>query len=283
MKLMTFGLAMLAGSLYGCAQGPDSEIDRSEDGASATSVKLASFKLSNGNVLTMTELTSDGEIIVGETTPAGGGERFVVDDFPGASPLELFARLAPAGAAVPERIVASATAEDRAAWMGGRQISREAGVATFRLNIEKLGWQPVANAVPGQGSCDPSTGYQYFEDHHCYQMGPYGYGSTVEHCNNGKSFSYWQQSEDAMRHTYTRTAACDGTGRIRHSRIDGGDWLTVLDEPIEANTVATWVSYRKDGLKKDRRARSEPIDPLDTNAYVRQWSKFFDQVVDNAP
>jgi hypothetical protein len=56
--------------------------------------------MSNNNRLSMTGL-ADGEIVLIETTPAGSGERFVVDDFPGASPLELFVRLTPEGTAVP--------------------------------------------------------------------------------------------------------------------------------------------------------------------------------------
>lgn len=281
MRKTTFGLAMIASALYGCAQDDEQpQIDEASESGEAE--KLASFKLSNGNSLSMTEL-ADGEIAVMETTPAGSGERFVVDDFPGASPLELFTRLTPEGTAVPEGIAASATAEERAAWMSQRQVAGGGAAQTFRLDVADLGWQPIANAVPGQGSCNPDTGAAYFEDHHCGQAGPYGYGVTAEACDNGKAFNYWQRTADSMRHTYTRTAACDGTGWIRHWRLDSGDWHKVLDEPIEPNTVATYYSYRKSGLKQDRRARSEPLDPFDTNAYVRQWVKFYDQVVSNAP
>ena len=280
MRLMTVCLATFASALYGCAQNSETL----EDNTTGESEKLASFKMSNGNVLTMTELSGDGEIVVMETTPAGGGERFVVDDFPGASPLELFTRLTPEGTKVPAGIASSATAEERAAWMSQRQIAGETGAPAFRLDVAaKLGWQPIANADPGLGSCNPDTGAAYFEDNHCDQWGPYGYGAGAEACDNGKAFNYWQRTAGDMRHTYTRTAACDGTGWIRHWRLDSGDWHNVLDEAIEPNTVATYYSYRKGGLKQDRRARSEPFDPFDTNAYVRQWVKFFDQVVSNAP
>lgn len=283
MRRTTFGLAMIASALYGCAQDAEHpQIDEASERGDAE--KLASFKLSNGNRLSLTGL-ADGEIVVMETTPAGSGERFVVDDFPGASPLELFTRLTPEGTAVPEGIAASATAEERAAWMSQRQIADSGAGApqTFRFDVADLGWQPIASAAPGQGSCDPTTGATYFEDHHCYQSGPYGYGVSAEACDNGKAFNYWQRTATNMRYTYTRTAACDGTGWIRHWRLDSGDWYSVLDEAIEANTVATYYSYRKSGLKQDRRARSEPLDPFDTDAYVRQWVQFYDQVVSNAP
>lgn len=279
MRSTTLALMTLASALHGCAQ----DTDQLEDSTPAASEKLATFKMSNGNALSMTAL-DDGEIVVMETTPAGAGERFVVDDFPGASPLELFTRLTPEGTGVPAGIAASATDAERAAWMSQRQIARPAGGArTFRLDVADLGWQPIANADPGLGSCNPDTGAAYFEDNHCNQLGPYGYGAGAEYCDNGKAFNYWQRTDTDMRHTYTRTAACDGTGWIRHWRLDSGDWHNVLDEAIEPNTVATYYSYRKGGLKQDRRARSEPLDPFDTNAYVRQWVRFFDQVVSNAP
>jgi len=279
MRPTMFGVAMIATALYGCAQDA-AQID--EESESGQAEKLASFKVSNGNRLSMTGL-ADGEIVLMETTPAGSGERFVVDDFPGASPLELFVRLTPEGTAVPEGIAASATAEERAAWMSQRQVAGGGAAPGFYLDVAELSWQPIANADPGQGSCDPDTGAAYFEDHHCGQAGPYGYGVTVEACDSGKAFNWWQRSVDSMRHTYTRTAACDGTGRIRHSRYYSGDWHTVLDEAIEPNTVATYYSYHQGVLKHDRRARSEPLDPFDTDAYVRQWAKFYDQVVSNAP
>lgn len=277
MRWMTFGLMTFASALHGCAE----DAEQPEDNGVGESVKLASFKMSNGNNLTLTALTSDGEIVVMETTPAGAGERFLVDDLPGASPLELFTRLTPEGTQVPEGIAKSATDEERAAWMSQRQITRETGAQAFRIDVAELGWQPIAAA--GGGSCNSETGAQYFEDNHCGQLGPYGYGVSAEACDNGVAYNYWQRTAGDMRHTYTRTAACNGTGRIRHWRLDSGDWHNVLDEAIAPDTVATYYSYRKGGLKQDRRARSEPIDPFDTNAYVRQWVKFFDQVVSNAP
>lgn len=277
-----FGVAVFTTALFGCAQDA-TQTDEASD--AAQSETLASFEMSNGNRLSLTGLT-DGEIVVMETTPAGNGERFVVDDFPGASPLELFARLTPEGTPVPERIAASATAEDRATWMRQRPTARDASAPGFDFNFDvaDLGWaKPVASATPGLGSCNPTTGADYFEDNHCGQLGPYGYGASWQACDADKSFSYWQHSPDNMRHTYTRTAACDGTGRIRHSRYYSGDWHTVLDETIEPNTVATYYSYTTGTVKQPRRARAEPLDPYDTDAYVRLWAKFFDQVVSNAP
>ena len=277
MRLTTLGLTIITTALAGCAQD-GTQIDDTSEASEAE--KLVFFEMSNGNRLTMTGLP-DGEIILMETTPAGNNERFVVDDFPGASPLELFVRLTPEGTAVPARIAASATDEERAAWMSQRQIAN-AEAPILRLDVADLGWQPIANATPGLGSCNPDTGAAFFEDNHCGQWGPYGYGVHVDRCDDGKAFNYWQRTEDNMRHQYTRTAACDGTGRIRHSRYYNG-WDTIIDETIEPNTVAVYYSYKKSGVKHDRRARSEPWDPYDSDAYVRQWVIFFDQVVSNAP
>ena len=269
-----------ATTLLGCAETGDEPTAT----ASNTNVQLARFELSNGNRLTLTSIAPDNEIIISETAPAGEGERFLVDDYPGATPLELFARLAPAGTEVPRLLAESATDADRATWMAQRTLGTTPGAGDIYLDVADLGWQPISAAAPGSGSCDPETGYLYFEDHHCGTMGPYGYGVTEVDCDNTASFDYWQRSSsDQMRHTYTRAAACNGTGRIRHSRYSSGSWHTVLDEPIEENTVATYYSYQKSGLKHYRRARVEPIDPLDSNAYVRLWTRFFDQVVANAP
>jgi hypothetical protein len=270
------GLATIACALLGCTETGDKLVD-------TTNIQLARFELSNGNRLTLTSIAPDNEIIVSETTPAGEGERFVVDDYPGATPLELFARLTPAEIAVPPLLADSATDADRATWMAQRQIGTTPGAGEFYLDVEELGWQPVSAAAPGNGSCNSATGYLYFEDHHCDTAGGYGYGVAEEDCDNTASFSYWQRSSAAkMRHTYTRSAVCNGTGWIRHSRYSSG-WLTVLDEPIEENTVATYYSYRKSGLKQYRRSRVEPLDPFDADAYVRLWTIFQDQVVANAP
>ncbi|MEZ4403661.1 MAG: hypothetical protein R3B06_26795 [Kofleriaceae bacterium] len=275
---MELGMAILACAVVGCTDSTD-ELDVTP---TVTSAVVATFEMSNGNRLRMTSI-GDDEIVVTETTPAGAGERFVMDDFPGATPLELFARLAPADAAVPATLVDLASDADRATWMAQRTTATTPGVDPIRLDTSQLGWQAVA-ATPGLGSCDPSTGYQYFEDHHCGQAGPYGYGVTEEYCDNGKAFNYWQRSTAGdMRHTYTRTAACDGTGRIRHSRLKVSGWFTVLDELIEANTVATYYSYTTGGVAQNRRSRAEPYDPFDTDAYVRLWSKFYSQVISNAP
>jgi hypothetical protein len=277
MRRMTFGLAVLTSALHGCAE----ETEQPQGDEVAASARLATFELSNGNRLTLTELTSDGEIVVSETTPAGNGERFLIDDFPDASPLELFARLTPEGTDVPAHLVESATAEERAAWMGGRQSTREAGPARFRISVEELGWQPIAHV--GGGSCDPQTGWQYFQDNHCNTFGPYGYGVSAEACSYAMGFTGWQHtSVGDMRHTYTRTAACEGTGRIRHWRLDGDDWVNVLDEIIPPDSVAHYYSYRKTN-PTNRRTRAEPLDPFDTDAYVRLWTRFFSQVVANAP
>ena len=142
--------------------------------------------------------------------------------------------------------------------MRQRPIARDVIAPKFDFDVADLGWKPVLSATPGLGSCNPTTGADYFEDNHCGQLGPYGYGASWEACDAGKAFNYWQHSPDNMRHTYTRTAACDGTGWIRHSRYYGGSWHTVLDETIEPNTVATYYSYTTVPSNSRRRARAEP-------------------------
>jgi hypothetical protein len=278
-KNTCIGLAAMGFALQGCASGAD--MDTAEGaGAEADAVVLASFELSNGNTVTLTGLPGLGEILVNENAPAGGGEQFLIEDQPAAGPLELFARLTPAGTPVPQMIHDLASDEERATWLGKREVVAEPAAETFEVDIAELGWTPIT--ILSGGSCDPVTGQQYFEDNHCGTMGPYGYGVTETDCDSGMWLTLQRTSADTMRHTYTRIAACNGTGRIRHSRDTISGFETVLDELVPANSVASYYSYRT-GLKHYRRARFERYDPYDDDAYVRGWTRFFDQVTENAP
>lgn len=284
----TFGLiGFLAMGLagFGCADDGDVTYLQGDDPVEfetdVESVVLASFTLSNGNTIRMIGLPELDEIFVGENTAAGQGEQFFTEDQPAAGPLELFARLTPEGTPVPRMIAELASDAERVAWLGERATVGDQDMGDYFVDIADLGWAPIA--AKAGGSCDSATGYIYFEDNHCGTMGPYGYGVTEIDCDNTAWLSVQRTSADKMRHTYTRTAACNGTGRIRHSRDTASGWSTILDEPIPANSVSTYYSYKKSTLKYYRRARAERIDPYDSDAYVRNWTRYFSQVTSNAP
>lgn len=279
-KTTCLGLAAMGMTLLGCAH--EADLDMSDGaGADADAVVLASFELSNGNTVTMTGLPGFGEILVNEIAPAGKGERFLVEEQPAAGPLELFARLTPAGTPVPQMIYDLARDEERATWLGQREVVDEPAATPFQVDAARLGLPSIVIAS-GAGSCDSATGAQYFDDHHCDTMGPYGYGATETRCDKTAEPMHNFDSPSPMRHTYTRMAACNGTGRIRHSRETISGFTTVLDELVPPNSIATYVSYRT-GLKDVRRARAEVYDPFDGDAYVRLWTRFFDQVTADAP
>lgn len=273
------GLAAMGIALLGCAHEADQDAVEIT-GPEAYSVVLASFELSNGNTVTLTGLPELDEIMVSEIAPAGRGERFLVADQPAAGPLELFARLSPAGTPVPQMILDLAGDEEIAAWLGQREVAAELEAGRFHVDIADLGWAPITTA--SGGSCNATEGQAYFEDNHCGTMGPYGYGTTETDCDSGKWISLQRTSANQMRHTYTRIAACNGTGRIRHSRDTASGFETFLDEPVPADSVATYYSYRKLGTYY-RRAAFNVLDPFDDDAYVRGWTRYFEQVTANAP
>src|SRR5690606_30991504 len=69
-----------------------------------------------------------------------------------------------------------------------------------------------ANKGYGQGSCNSSTGYQYFKDNHCKTGYYWGEGSNLEDCDNAMYHNNLYSSGLAYNWTartiYSRTVAC---------------------------------------------------------------------------
>jgi hypothetical protein len=168
---------------------------------------------------------------------------------------------------------------ERAALLGDREVSAEAASLSYDVDVADIGWAPVV--AKGSGSCSSSTGAQYFADNHCGTAGPYGYGVTEEDCDNGQWTSLQRTSAAKMKHTYTRIAACNGPGRQRHSRKKVSGWNTHLDVAVPTDSINIWYSYYKSSLRYYRRANFDTTGGA--GAYVRGWTKYYDNVVSNAP
>lgn len=242
-------------------------------------VELASFELSNGNTIIMIGMPESGAVHVGETAPAGRGEQLFLDSEP-RSPLAVFVTLAPQDAPVPQMLADLSDADERAVLLREREVVAEVDGFHYYVDIGELGWTPAVDKSGG-GSCSSTTGAQYFADNHCGTMGPYGYGVTETDCDNGQWWNLQRSSAAKMKHTYTRIAACNGPGRMRHSRKKVSGWNTHLDVSVPANSVTSWYSYYKSAIRYYRRANFDRS--AGGSAYVRGWTRYFDNVVSNAP
>ncbi len=268
---------------------------------------VAEINLSNGNTVKIMSAPEVGNLSIGESTPANGHEQFVLDSIPG-SPLEQFLQLTPKNTPIPQVLIESEINELAKAL----EIDTDTPLPTEDFNkgqlvssydhllgkdissaIEKRGLvielkEPVSYDVShlgfdanlldkaaGQGSCNNSTGYQYFEENHCGTSDWKGYGKSEGYCYYPMHQSIQKTSSKAMRYTWTRTAACgSGNGRVRHSRNQAGGFSTHLDYTISPNSVATWRST-KSGWPWKRRTHA---DKLSGNGYVRHWVKYYKQL-----
>ena len=125
----------------------------------------------------------------------------------------------------------------------------------------------------GQGSCNNSTGYQYFQDHHCYISGSHGSGSSQSHCDYHMHSNNQRTSTSRMRSTYSRVANCGGGDvALVHSKKTGGFWYaqdTIFVPVNQARAWQTWAS--KNSIRKYRRTNVLPVTP---GGYIRVWTKF---------
>jgi hypothetical protein len=234
-------------------------------------VRLATFKIGNLSEVRILSIPEADELSVMEIIPAGGEERFVLQ--PGTTPAEVFLRLAPRDAAVPEAIAKSDTRK----LLADRRL-----VASLDEPIQiapwKLGLKPRFALKSGSGSCqDGIAGATYFAEHHCDTLGGPGYGSSEGHCDEGAEPAIERDSGSTRRTTYTRMASCgDGNNRLRHSKHLASGWTTVVDEIFTPNQVVSWWSSTT-GIKHDRRARFEENN---SSGWVRGWTKFHSEVAE---
>jgi hypothetical protein len=265
---------------------------------------LAEIQLSNGNTVRFIEVPKLETVFMGEIVPTGSNEVFVLDLIEGDF-LQKYLQLTPDYVSVPQKLidislseqametdylgpveaeqsvlaprtVEAVLGEKTAAMLANRPVTVELAEPVY-MDLSELGIElaPSTKAA-GQGSCNNSTGYQYFKDNHCGTIGSQGYGKSEGYCYNGMSSSIQKTSAKAMRTTYTRHATCgSGEGRVRHSRNSAGGFFTYFDHNSAPNTVETWQS-KKSGWAWKRRAN---FNKLSGSGYVRGWVKYFKQVV----
>ena len=263
---------------------------------------LAEIELSNGNTIKFVEVPEMETVMMGEIVPTGDQEYFVLDQIKGDF-LQKYLQLTPEYVPVPQKLIDlslsesmqesayhgpalseveapltidSILGEKTAELLAHRTVTVELSEPAY-MDLSELGIKiPASTKSGGQGSCNNSTGYLYFENNHCGTIGSQGYGASEGYCYNAMSQNIQKTSSQTMRTTYTRHATCGvGWGRVRHSRNTAGGFHTFFDHDSPPNKVETWQS-KKSGTAWKRRVA---FNKLSGNGYVRGWVKYFKQVV----
>lgn len=256
---------------------------------------LAELRFSNGNVVQFVLTPETGEVVYIETTAAGPNESFFFTEEDN-TPLERFLALTADYVPVPRALIEASREDDAnsgdgtdanpaansdrqpAAWeehLARRHQVDQVSAPVF-VEIGKIGKSPQRSAA-GQGSCQSgSAGADYFEDHHCGTLGPYGYGEGEGDCDKGLYSWIQRTSSEPMRHTWTKMAACGVGGKVIHSRNSAGGFTTVFTGISPADTVTGFWSKRS-GIAWKRRARFERQG---SSGGVRGWTHFFKQITE---
>lgn len=265
---------------------------------------LAEIELSNGNTVKFIEVPEMDTVMMGEIVPVGDQEQFVLDLIDGDF-LQTYLQLTPEYVPVPQKLIDISLSEanletpyfgpaksessvflplSMAAMLGDqtadllahRSVTAQLNEPVF-MDLSELGFDlPASTKSGGSGSCNNSTGYQYFKDHHCGTAGNQGYGKSEGYCYNAMSQNLQKTSAISMRTTYTRHATCgSGNGRVRHSRNSAGGFFTYFDAYSAPNTVEKWQS-KKSGVAWKRRVA---FNKMSGSGYVRGWVKYYKQIV----
>ncbi len=270
-------------------------------------IVLAKLIFSNGNKMSFGQLLESNEMYVEEQVEIGEGEMFILDQLQG-NLLEQYLTVTPAGTPVPIQLIEfeqgdelNEVLEDDDHINDGAVILKSSFNEDF-LNkqgvsdktIAALAGRRVVNAVvdevfvdwtdksekavtdlkqAGQGSCNNSTGYQYFQTHHCHISGSHGSGSSQSHCDYHMHSNNQRTSSSKMRSTYSRVANCGGGDvALVHSKKTLGFWYTQDTLFIPVNQARAWQTWSsKNSIRKKRRANVLPVTP---GGYIRVWTKF---------
>lgn len=273
------------------------------------SLTLAAFKLSNGHSVTFTQ-TGD-EYFINETGPTGANEVAIMELLEG-NPLDKFLALTLQDVPVPISLIELANEiteserMDLKAYQSNDELS-SSEEAMHQLNqfelintqrMQHLAQRKVVNHLPserfieldtiklktalpllkaaGQGSCNNSTGYIYFEENHCGTRGSHGDGSSENYCDNGMHAVVQRTTKKRARSTYERAAYCgEGHAHIQHYRYYsqwGQEWVklgpTVHIDPYNWLYSESWIG----NLNARRYLR---VRVTATEGYIRGWTRFF--------
>jgi len=164
---------------------------------------LAEIELSNGNTVKFIEVPELETVMMGEIVPVGDQEQFVMDLIDGDF-LQKYLQLTPESVPVPQKLIDISLSEasmespyygpvlsesdanlplSMHAMLGEQtadllvhrtvtaQLNEPVFIDLFELGLEL----PASTQSGGSGSCNNSTGYQYFKDNHCGTSGNQGW------------------------------------------------------------------------------------------------------------
>ncbi|WP_395377575.1 hypothetical protein [Marinicella sp. W31] len=269
---------------------------------------LVSFEFSNGNVVNFGALPEMDEMYIEEIVN-NDDEVFVMEHLHGTI-LDKYLQITPQGTAVPQQLLDFEAEEyvldadvlksidqhndgalllregQEELWKDAakRNLARTQALAqrnvvdamteTVYVDLDALGINVKAQRNPGgQGSCNNSTGYLYFQEHHCNRSGSHGSGSSQTHCDYPMHGGIQRTSTRGMRSTYSRVANCaPGDAAIVHSKKTLGffdvqkTWFLGVNQ---ARGYETWAG--KNSIRKTRRVNVLKVTP---GGYVRGWTKF---------
>ncbi|MCF6301245.1 MAG: hypothetical protein L3J52_09045 [Proteobacteria bacterium] len=275
--------------------------------------QLATIRFSNGNEINFVALPQSDEIAVEELLDTGPNEIFILEQLNG-SLLDKYLQITPENTPVPQSLIDldlgqvrdiftdkdqlndgatpsnttfdEATEEQRIHLesimikLGERQIVSQLKQDVFiQLEdlSEKLGINTKAAAPGGQGSCNNSTGYLFFQNNHCNTSGNKGTGSSESDCDFPMHNSIQRTSSSTRRTTYSRVANCGGGDvAIVHSKKILGSFSTQLTWFLAVNRVGNYESWAgKYSIAKKRRVNVLKVTP---GGYVRGWTRFHKNV-----
>ncbi len=276
---------------------------------------FATLHLSNGNTITF--MKHGHNLQISESGDTGAEELSVLDLLEG-DPLDKFLQLTSEATPIPEALLAFASSEPvvesdekqrhyqdidpvfteaellhkESQWSSqqarkNKQLNNRSTVPFLPepvfVDLQTAAFESVdlSTKGAGQGSCNNSTGYLYFEDNHCGINGSKGKGSTASSCDNAMHNSVNRWSTSGKRVTFTRAAYCGNDhAYINHytyfSQWNQG-WVklgpTIFLDPYTFRSLETWAG--KYDLPRKRRAY---INRTSNSGYVRAWNKFYRKV-----
>ena len=231
--------------------------------------KIASIELPGARQLEFYAVPEDGEIEIVEIAPSGEEAMYVGKK---RDLIDIYLEVAPEGSPVPKVFLDVASADTRAE---SDFIAEDTFKSTIIEDQQILGLtEPVQAASVGYCTNSPA-GVLYFTQHSCKSQNlRNSFCDPGSHISGGGWLELVRQSSDKKRKSYSRTAACGGTGQAKHYYWSSfsGSWKTKRTYEIGANSQI-WREA-KGASKRFRRIRHKTHHPL-TGGFIRAWSEFY--------
>lgn len=271
---------------------------------------LVEIELSNGNQIVFSQ--SGEDIYLTEGGPTGDNEVSILEQLEG-NPLDKFLDLTPNDVPVPRALLewthfddvdtapqvdhsksilphehkdelshqqtkAQQRTEQRLHALSQRSTTEVINKPLFvELDPSRFTTPQLITKGPGQGSCNNSTGYLYFEENHCGTRGSHGDGSSENYCDRGMHAVVRRTTHNRARSTYARVAYCgNDQAYISHYRYYsqwGQEWVkvgpTVWIDPYTWRYSEVWLGNLQ--ARRFLRVKSEILGA----GYLRGWTRFF--------